>query len=30
MQWFDINDLPDDCAPNIKPIIKVYKNYINK
>ena len=25
MQWFDINDLPDDCAPNIKPIIKVYK-----
>lgn len=22
MQWFDINNLPNDCAPNIKPIIK--------
>lgn len=22
MEWFDINDLPDDCAPNVKPLIK--------
>ncbi len=26
MRWFDINNLPNDCAPNIKPIIKAYKN----
>lgn len=25
MRWFDIDKLPDDCAPNIKPIIKAYK-----
>lgn len=25
MQWFDINNLPSDCSPNIKPIIKAYK-----
>ena len=24
MEWFDINNLPDDCAPNIKPIIQNY------
>jgi ADP-ribose pyrophosphatase YjhB (NUDIX family) len=24
-QWFDINDLPADCAPNIKPVIGEYK-----
>ncbi|NCP17314.1 hypothetical protein CO134_00795, partial [Candidatus Kuenenbacteria bacterium CG_4_9_14_3_um_filter_39_14] len=29
MQWFDINNLPADCAPNIKPIIEAYKK-INK
>lgn len=22
MQWFDINNLPDDCAPNVKQIIE--------
>jgi len=22
--WFDINDLPNDCAPNIKPVIEDY------
>jgi len=26
MDWFDINKLPTDCAPNIKPIIKAYQN----
>jgi ADP-ribose pyrophosphatase YjhB (NUDIX family) len=26
MEWFDINNLPDDCAPNVKPVIE---NYIN-
>ena len=25
MDWFNINKLPTDCAPNIKPIIKAYK-----
>ena len=25
MNWFDINNLPADCAPNIKPIIEAYK-----
>jgi len=24
-QWFDISDLPTDCAPNIKPVIDEYK-----
>jgi hypothetical protein len=24
-QWIDINNLPDDCAPNIKPVIEEYK-----
>ena len=24
LDWFDINNLPDDCAPNIKPIIQNY------
>jgi ADP-ribose pyrophosphatase YjhB (NUDIX family) len=24
-RWFDIDDLPPDCAPNIKPVIKEYK-----
>jgi len=24
-QWFDINNLPPDCAPNIKPVIEEYK-----
>lgn len=23
-KWFDINKLPKDCAPNIKPVIKEY------
>ncbi|NQT49481.1 NUDIX hydrolase [Candidatus Kuenenbacteria bacterium] len=23
--WFDIDDLPHDCAPNIKPVIDEYK-----
>jgi len=23
-EWFDINNLPDDCAPNIKPVIGDY------
>jgi ADP-ribose pyrophosphatase YjhB (NUDIX family) len=22
--WFDIDDLPEDCAPNIKPVIEEY------
>lgn len=24
MDWFDINNLPDDCAMNIKPVIQNY------
>ncbi len=24
--WFGINNLPDDCAPNIKPVIDEYLN----
>lgn len=24
-QWFDINNLPEHCAPNIKPVIDEYK-----
>jgi len=24
-QWFDINNLPTDCAPNIKPVIQEYR-----
>jgi len=23
-KWFDINNLPDDCGPNIKPVIEEY------
>ena len=30
MQWFDIQCPPPDCAPNIKPILKAAKNYIQK
>ena len=25
MQWFDINNLPEDCAPNVKFIFDYYK-----
>ena len=25
-KWFDINNLPEDCAPNIKPVIEEYLN----
>ncbi|MFA5029132.1 MAG: NUDIX hydrolase [Patescibacteria group bacterium] len=24
MEWFDINNLPADCAPNVKPVIEEY------
>lgn len=24
--WFDINDLPEDVAPNIKPVLEHFKN----
>lgn len=24
--WLDINNLPDDCAPNIKPVVEHFKN----
>lgn len=24
--WFDINDLPEDIAPNIKPVLEHFKN----
>lgn len=24
MDWFDINNLPDDCAPNVKAVIEEY------
>lgn len=24
MEWFDINELPDDCAPNVKPVVRSY------
>ena len=24
--WFDINNLPNDCAPNIKPVIDNYRH----
>ena len=24
--WFDIDDLPHDCSPNIKPVINEYQN----
>lgn len=27
-QWFDINNLPADCAPNIKPVIEEYKKSV--
>ena len=31
MQWFNINSLPDNCSPNVKPIIDYYKQkYIVK
>ncbi|MDO8663462.1 MAG: NUDIX domain-containing protein [Candidatus Wildermuthbacteria bacterium] len=23
-KWFDVNNLPSDCAPNIKPVIEEY------
>jgi len=26
--WFDINNLPEDCAPNVKPIIEAAKKMI--
>lgn len=26
MDWFDINNLPDDCAPNVKEVITEYLN----
>ncbi len=26
MDWFDIDNLPDDCAPNVKPVIEEYLN----
>jgi len=26
LEWFDINHLPEDCAPNIKPVITEYLN----
>lgn len=29
-KWFDIDKLPKDCAPNIKPVIEDYKNLIDK
>ena len=29
MQWFDINNLPDDSAPNVKPIINAYQKLHN-
>ncbi|MBU4360619.1 NUDIX hydrolase [Patescibacteria group bacterium] len=28
MKWFDINNLPDNCAPNVKPIIEATKRLI--
>jgi ADP-ribose pyrophosphatase YjhB (NUDIX family) len=24
--WFDINELPENCAPNIQPVIEEYKS----
>ena len=27
--WLDINDLPDDCAPNIKPVLEYFKSRVN-
>ena len=24
MDWFDINNLPNDCAPNVRPVIEDY------
>ncbi len=26
--WFDINTLPEDCAPNVKAVIEEYKNNV--
>ena len=28
-KWFDIDNLPSDCAPNIKPVIEEYKKSLN-
>ncbi|MFA6215991.1 MAG: NUDIX domain-containing protein [Patescibacteria group bacterium] len=28
-QWLDINNLPADCSPNIKPVVDEYKNSIS-
>jgi len=25
-KWLDINNLPEDCAPNIKPVLEHFKN----
>lgn len=25
-KWLDINNLPDDCAPNIKPVVEHFKD----
>ena len=27
--WFDINILPDGCAPNIKPAVEFFRNKLN-
>lgn len=27
MEWFDIDDLPSDCSPNVEPVIEEYKHY---
>lgn len=27
-QWFDIDRLPENCAPNIKPVIESYKKLV--
>jgi ADP-ribose pyrophosphatase YjhB (NUDIX family) len=27
-KWWDINHLPKNCAPNIRPVIKEYKNQL--
>lgn len=29
-KWFNIDKLPSDCAPNIKPVIKEYKQLIDQ
>lgn len=30
MEWFELNNLPDDCAPNVKEVIKEYLSQKNK